>query len=178
MRIISYCSRFNTHRDTRKLESAVFDQPILSFTAWSPTMRQERQKKEAPLNSPRPVIRRQPRTAKDAKTSATTGVFLIADEPLGILLAAPSSMAFGAIELPEAIPPCLDRPHVMPECPSAPAAPICFARRSPERPLQPPNQQKGNHHDRPHRQIDQSVIAVAHRLFPLLPTIRQCNEVI
>ena len=37
----------------------------------------------------------------------------------------------------------------------------------PERPLQPPNQQEDNHHDRPHRQIDQPVIAVAHRLFPL-----------
>ena len=45
----------------------------------------------------------------------------------------------------------------------AAAAPIRLARRPPERPLQAPNQQEDNHHDRPHRQIDQSVIAVAHR---------------
>ena len=74
-------------------------------------------------------------------------------------------MAFGTIELPEAIPPRLDRPRIMTERPSASAAPIRLARRSPERPLQPPNQQEDNHHDRPHRQIDQSVIAVVHRLF-------------
>ena len=72
-------------------------------------------------------------------------------------------MAFGTIELPEAIPPRLDCPRVMPERPSASAASICLARRSPERPLQPPNQQEDNHHDRPHRHIDQSVIAVVHR---------------
>ena len=72
-------------------------------------------------------------------------------------------MAFGAIELPETIPPRLDRPRVMPERPPASAAPIRLARRPPKRPLQPPNQQEDNHHDRPHRQIDQSVIAVVHR---------------
>ena len=97
------------------------------------------------------------------KAAAATGVFLIADELLGVLLAAPGGMAFGAIELSEAIPPRLDRPRVMPECPPTSAAPIRLARRLPERPLQAPNQQEGNHHDRPHRQIDQPVIAVVHR---------------
>ena len=99
----------------------------------------------------------------DTKAAAATGVFLIADELLGILLATPSGMAFGTIELPKAIAPRLDRPRVMPERPSASATPIRLVRRSPERPLQPPNQQEDNHHDRPHRQIDQSVIAVVHR---------------
>ena len=92
------------------------------------------------------------------------GVFLIADELLGVLLAAPSGMAFGTIELPEAIPPRLDRPRVMSKRPSASTAPICLARRLPERLLQPPNQQEDNHHDRPHRKIDQPVIAMIHRL--------------
>ena len=90
-------------------------------------------------------------------------VFLIADELLGVLLATPSSMAFVTIKLPEAIPPRLDRPRVMPERPPASAAPIRLTRRLPERPLQPPDQQEDNHHDHPHRQIDQSVIAVVHR---------------
>ena len=99
----------------------------------------------------------------DAKASAAAGVFLIADELLGVLLAAPSGMALRTIELPEAISPRLDRPRVMPKRPPASAAPIRLARRFPERPLQPPNQQEDNHHDRPHRQIDQSVIAVVHR---------------
>ena len=99
----------------------------------------------------------------DAKAATATGVFLIAGKLLGILLAAPSGMAFGTIELPEAIPPRLDRPRVMPERLSASAAPIRLARRLPERPLQPPYQQEDNHRDRPHRQIDQPVIAVVHR---------------
>ena len=99
----------------------------------------------------------------DAKAAAATGVFLIADELLGVLLAAPSGMAFGTIELPEATPPRLDRPRVMPERPPTSATPIRLARRPPERPLQPPNQQEDNHHDRPHRQIDQPIIAVVHR---------------
>ena len=99
----------------------------------------------------------------DTKAAAAARVFLIADELLGVLLAAPGGMAFGAIELPKTIPPRLDSPRVMPERPSASAAPIRLARRFPERPLQPPNQQEDNHHDRPHRQIDQSVIAVVHQ---------------
>lgn len=100
------------------------------------------------------------------QASAATGIFLVTGELLSVLLTAPSGMAFGTIELPEAIPPRLDRPRVMPKRPSASTAPICLARRLPERPLQPPNQQEDNHHDRPHRQIDQSVIGVEHRLFP------------
>ena len=79
-------------------------------------------------------------------------------------------MAFGTIELPEAIPPRLDRPRVMPEHPPTSATPIRLARRLPERPLQPSNQQEDNHHDRPHRQIDQPVIAVIHRLFHRSPS--------
>ena len=79
----------------------------------------------------------------DAKAAAAVGVFLIADKLLGVLFAAPSGMAFGTIELPETIPPRLDRPRVMPERPSASAAPIRLTRRLPERPFQPPNQQEG-----------------------------------
>ena len=100
-----------------------------------------------------------------------TGVFLVADELLGVLLATPSGMAFGTIELPKTIPPRLDRPRIMQERPSASTAPIRLARRLPERPLQPPNQQEDNHHDRPHRQTDQPVIAVVHRLSDFLCSI-------
>ena len=107
----------------------------------------------------------------DAKVATAAGVFLIADELLGVLLATPSSMAFGTIELPEAISPRLDRPRVMPKRPPTSATPIRLARRLPKRPLQPPNQQEDNHHGHPHRQIDQSIIAVVHRLSDFLCSI-------